>query len=166
MAAKKQPSGKHRRKVKPHEIVTREDGKSAIKTRCAPKEAWLDHKRIIQLCRSGATFRTMAKAMGVPVQTVYERVHRVPELKAEWDKAYGEFIGDLLAAMRGRAIDDTSDTMLIWLSKNHLGFTDRQETTHKGDPDNPIMLKASDMSDDELAARIAEQRRLLGEGEE
>ena len=80
------------------------------------------------LFAAGASWRQVAARLGIAKSTAEK--HLRAEFKEGWEDANLE----LHATMLHLAIRRKNPTMLIWLSKNRMGWSDRQEQTHKGQP--------------------------------
>lgn len=80
------------------------------------------------LFAAGASWRQVAARLGVAKATAEKH------LRAEYEEGYEDANLELHATMLHLAIKRKNPTMLIWLSKNRMGWTDRQEQNHNGAP--------------------------------
>ncbi len=101
----------------------------------------VDYKLVYELRKIGCTDEEMAPALGVSIEWMRQRKAADPDFLDAYEKGWQE----LKRSLRRRMIEVANSnernaaTMLIWLSKNILGWTDRQEFGGKGG--GPIEVK-------------------------
>lgn len=89
----------------------------------------IDWRMFDQLCAIHATLAEISAVLGVSVDTVERHV------KEQFGIGFAELYQQKAAngktslrrAMWKKALEQQDNTMLIWLSKNHLGMTDKAE---------------------------------------
>lgn len=91
-----------------------------------PTEAQRQEAR--NLFSAGASWAQVARRLGIAKSTAEKH------LRAEFEEGWEDANLQLHATMLQLAIKRKNPTMLIWLSKNRMGWSDRQEQTHKGQP--------------------------------
>lgn len=104
------------------------------------------------------TQREIAAFFGVSTQAVEERFRKDKRCREAYLTGYERGSISLRRAQMQRAIEDGSDTMLIWLGKQHLGQTDveRQEVQHTGPGGGPVLVATYDLN----ALSVAELQQL------
>jgi len=83
--------------------------------------------KIKRLALLNCNTNTIAEAIDVPVDTLKSR----PDIQRILLKNRAQHRIAVHEAQNGKALEAKDTTMLIWLGKNDLGQTDRQETSHK-----------------------------------
>ena len=91
----------------------------------------VDWTKVDELLKYGANGKQVAARLGIHYDTL---VNKLAEDKPNYSN-FSEYIrekrsiGDtlLLEAMYKNAIENEDKTMQVWLSKNRLGYTDKQE---------------------------------------
>ncbi len=113
----------------------------------------LDYETIRKLASIGCTDREIAAVIDYTHEWVCKRKKKDAELAAAIEK--GREAGKAsLRRVQWQKAQEGNPTMLIWLGKQMLGQRDRVEHSDAGD--KPA-VKASDLTDDQLAAIIAEE---------
>lgn len=97
-----------------------------------------------------------AKKAGISRATAYNYKDSDAEFKAAWEEALEEGVDGLVDSAWGRALDGESDTLTIFLLKNHRPEVYRDKST--------VDLNVGQLSDAELVARTA--NALAGDGQE
>lgn len=78
----------------------------------------LNEKELFKIAQTHATVETIASIMGCGKSTLYDRYSHIIDKAREGRKA------DLLTAMWEKALVEKDTKMMIWLSKQHLGYRD------------------------------------------
>lgn len=91
-------------------------------------------KKYLDALKEGMTYVGAAGVAGVTARTARNHRHRSEDFEAQEAEAYEAGAARIEKAIRKRALDpkNASDTMLIWLSKNRMGWHDRQHIEHAG----------------------------------
>lgn len=100
-------------------------------------------KTFENLCAIHCTEEEISMILGVSMDTLERRI------KETYDCTFAELYKQKAAdgkmslrrTMWDKALRKQDNTMLIWLSKNHLGMKDEVEHTHSGNPDKPVNVK-------------------------
>lgn len=87
-----------------------------------------DRAKARAMFAAGASWRQVAKRLGVAKGTAEKH------LREEFEEGYEDGNLQIEATMLELAIKRKNPTMLIWLSKNRMGWSDRQEQSFKGAP--------------------------------
>lgn len=98
------------------------------------KKAIIDWNQVDQGLIAGATGTKIAFQLGIHAETLYN--HCKEEKKMDFSaysqqkRAHGDVL--LLVAQFDEAVRNRDRGLLIWLGKNRLGQSDKQEVAHKG----------------------------------
>ena len=117
--------------------------------------AKIDFEEVEKLAARDCTEKEICYVLGISVRAFQNRKERDAELQESIDRGRSKGNASIRRKMFELAMNGDK-TMLIWLSKNRLGYTDRTATELTGNPDRPIKIAADSLSDDELAAIIRE----------
>lgn len=104
------------------------------------KDENIDLEQVYLFGRFKATYETMADYFEVSTRTIERWMsydEEKPETKTDFCRSYKKGLADmklkLSEAQIKSAIDDRNGTMLVWLGKQHLGQSDKQEIEHSGE---------------------------------
>lgn len=106
------------------------------RTRTGGKLA-IDYGKVEALRQCGCTDAQIAAVCEISEDTITRRKKDDPRFAAAYKKGFEHGTASLrmmqfTVAMKG------CKTMLIWLGKQYLGQSDKQDLTHKGDKDAPV----------------------------
>ena len=100
--------------------------------RRGPKLKQIDFDLLIRLCQIQCTQNEIEAVMGIDIDTISARC------KDKYGLKYSDFYkqnrqGGKASLRRQiwKRVEDGSDTMIIWATKNYLGMSDKQEIKHE-----------------------------------
>ncbi len=101
----------------------------------------VDYKQVYELRKIGCTDEEIAPVLGVSIEWMRQRKGTDASFLEAYEKGWQELKRSLRRQMLRVAYssDRSAATMLIWISKNILGWTDKQEVGGKGG--GPIEVK-------------------------
>ena len=97
------------------------------------------YDQIERMASYGASLSMCAKVVGCAESTFRAK----KEAKAAWERGHQGGKLALLEKMHGLAADSKNATMLIWLSKNRLGYTDKPPEQGVADQQVKLNIKLS-----------------------
>ena len=118
----------------------------------------IDQKQVEELARIGCTEEDMAAVLGVSVDTLQRRKRASAEFRGAIEKGRASLRNSLRRLQVKKALEGNV-TMLIWLGKQLLGQSDRQNTELTG-PEGMPMIPDSVV----LALALAESRPRMLDG--
>ena len=92
----------------------------------------LDPRQVEELARIGCTEADMAAVLGVSVDTIQRRKRASEEFRGVIEKGQASLRNSVRRLQVKKALDGNV-TMLIWLGKQLLGQSDRQELSTSGE---------------------------------
>jgi len=110
----------------------------------------IDQKQVEELARIGCTEPDMAAVLGVSVDTLQRRKRASAEFRGAIEKGRASLRNSLRRLQVKKALEGNV-TMLIWLGKQLLGQSDRQNTELTG-PEGVPMIP------DEVVLALAQSR--------
>lgn len=107
-----------------------------------PKLTEIDWTLFERLCGIHATITETADVLGISIDTLERCVKR------KYNKKFAEIYRQksskgkvsLRRAMWQKAVEQQDNTMMIWLSKNHLAMTDKNEETVKQESPSEVKI--------------------------
>ena len=114
----------------------------------------LDYATIAGLAEIACTDREIAAVIGISAEWLCKRKKADPKLREAIEAGHEKGKVSLRRVQWQKALEG-HPTMLIWLGKQRLGQCDRVEHTEVADK---RAVKAEDLTDDQLAAIIAEDK--------
>jgi len=115
----------------------------------------IDQKQVEELARIGCTEEDMAAVLGVSVDTLQRRKRACAEFRGAIEKGRASLRNSLRRLQVKKALEGNV-TMLIWLGKQLLGQSDRQNTELTGPEGMPMIP-------DSVVLALAKSRgRMLG----
>lgn len=93
-------------------------------------------------------FGAYIEAKDIPIVAEFAYQHSVPrELLYDWEE-FSTLLKDCIAkkesALERKALSGEINVTMAIFSLKQLGWSDKQETTHKGDAAHPLVISASD----------------------
>lgn len=107
--------------------------------------AW--HPKFLKALAERPIITRAARKAGITRATAYNHKNADPEFRAAWEEALEEGVDGLVDCAWGRALDGESDTLTIFLLKNHRREVYGDKAT--------LDLNVSTLSDEELVQRAA-----------
>lgn len=109
-------------------------------------EAQISPEELHKLAQLHCTIAEAAAFFGVTEKTVDRHLKRRPECREAWDSGYamGRMSLRRLQWRHAEGAGMSAVHMTIWLSKQHLGETDRVEHAGKGGGPIQIVISAAD----------------------
>jgi len=140
-------------------------GPPSKKSNAGRKRLVFDAETVGGLRRIGCKDEEIASFFRVSVDTLARRKVDDAEFKEAYDRGHGEWCVSLRASIARLALrDDYRSTGLkIFLAKNFLGMSDRQEFLHGALDPAPALLVGSDEEAEEILRRVSplfERRQL------
>lgn len=95
------------------------------------------HKRTIDLDQIhalaciGCTYEEMSQVIGCSKDYIIKQIESNPAFAIAIERGHGEMKSSLRRAQLDEAINNRSSTLLIWLGKQYLGQTDKQQIESK-----------------------------------
>lgn len=128
------------------------NGKGKRKAGRPPKT--VNYEQVYELRKIGCTDEEMASILSVSVEWMRQHKATDPQFLEAYEKGWSELKSSLRRRMLDTAFSNSPQaaTMQIWISKNILGWTDKQ--AHTGADGGPIRVELSD-----AAQRIRDQLR-------
>ena len=105
-----------------------------------PDPLEVDPVKLLALAQINCTNEEMASVLGMSKRTFQERLAENEELRDIIDKGREEGKASL-RRMQWKAALGGNTTMMIWLGKNTLGQTDKQQVEHSGKGGGPLVLR-------------------------
>jgi hypothetical protein len=116
------------------------------------KEQW--QARFLKALAERPIITRAARKAGISRATAYNHKEADPEFRTAWEEALEEGVDGLVDTAWGRALEGESDTLTIFLLKNHRPEVYRDKST--------LDLNVSNLSDEELVTQTA--AALAGDG--
>lgn len=120
------------------------------------KKIQAPEKQVEVLAGLNCSWDEIAAVLGISEKTARVHYHQAYKRGLHTGRA------SLKRRMWEKAVNDKNTTMMIWLSKNMLGYTDRVETQHSGEIDfrsrsSAIENAFNDEQTQKLARELAER---------
>lgn len=111
----------------------------------------LDMELLEGLARIGCTDSEIAGIIGISVSRFSERKQIDPELKQAYHRGQAELRRSIRHAQIQKGVGEKNPTMLIWLGKQYLGQTDKNQI------DQNVKADVRDMTERELLEIVQEE---------
>lgn len=106
----------------------------------------LDLAQVEAMAAIGLTMDEIGHILDVSRTTLWQRAKDDPEFLNVLEKGQAKRNAGLRRRMWEGGVRDGNPTLLIWLSKNLLGWSDKNEHVHAGDAQRPLVVKGTQFS--------------------
>lgn len=106
----------------------------------------LDLAQVQSMASIGLTVDEIGLLLDLNRTTLWRRSQTDPEFRNAIEKGRANLRTSLRRRMYEQGVRDGNTTMLIWLSKNLLGWSDKNEHVHAGDAQRPVVVNGTKFS--------------------